>query len=152
MAYSAKDFFRNPLSLKASVIWSGLGTAILLTLAVIMLAMFVATKANAQVFPGQQPQNSFRVCGDMTQMSERLRDKYGETIQMILPNAMSPNVGGQTILTANIETGTWSIVVIGPDYPDLMCMIQNGNDFDPSLFQINPPPDDWAAEDEGDPT
>jgi hypothetical protein len=147
MAYSAKDFIRNPLSLKASVIWNLLWTMAIFAAFAAMLILWAATPAKAQV-----PQNSFAVCDNMQKMSERLRDKYGETIQMILPNAMLPNVNGQTILTANIETGTWSIVVIGPDYPDLMCMIQNGNDFDPSLFQINPPPDDWAAEDEGDPT
>lgn len=48
MAYSAKDFFRNPLSIKASVIWSGLGSLLVLAIIVASLIAWAVTPANAQ--------------------------------------------------------------------------------------------------------
>lgn len=142
MAYSAKDFIRNPLSLKASVIWNLLWTMAVLAALTAMLILWAATPAKAH--------NGFSNCGQMQSVVKRLRDRYGETIQMILPNLSQPNPNGQTILTANIETGTWTMVVTGPDYPDLMCVIQSGNTYNPDLFQIVPPDENFQPEAEGD--
>jgi len=92
----------------------------------------LATSATSQ----QEPMgNHFRVCGPMEPLMSGLVKGYGESIQMVLNNDMSPNEGGQTILTANIETGTWSLIVIGPDYPDLVCIIQSGQGFSHDLIQ-----------------
>ncbi len=86
-----------PLGFRINCFISGL--IWFLIIAGIVIAPMVPVKAQTS------PQNTFMVCDDMQTMSERIRDKYGETIQMILPNLMSPNVNGQTILTANTETG-----------------------------------------------
>lgn len=143
MAYSVKDFIRNPMSLKASVVWNVLWVALLMVIEFALLEQLV-TPANAHV--------GFTNCSSIEQLVANLRNSYGQTIQMVLPNLQQPNVNGQTILTANVETGTWTILVIGPDFPDLMCIVQGGEGYDPDLFQIVPPDEDFKAEVEGDPT
>lgn len=48
MAYSAKDFIRNPMSLKASVIWNVLWTIAIMLALVGMLVIGLVTKLSAQ--------------------------------------------------------------------------------------------------------
>ena len=82
-----------------------------------------------------QQGNDFRVCASVEDTMEILADDYGQSIQMILRNEMEPNAGGATVLFANTETGTWTMIVLSPTHPGLACAIQGGDGFSHDLIK-----------------
>lgn len=83
--------------------------------------------------------NTFSNCFTLEELGRVVAERYGESIQMVLGNDIPPNVGGQTILAGNQETGSWTIFVVGPRFPGLACILQAGEGFGPELFQPQPP-------------
>lgn len=67
------------------------------------------------------------LCGPNATMLEYLRAEYGETVQLTTPRAD----GAIIEVFANLETGTWSILVTEPG--GLTCMKFYGADYEPIL-------------------
>jgi len=88
--------------------------------------------------------NEFNDCYSLEWLTERFAEE-NKNIQMVLENDGMPNPGGQTILVANTNTGEWSMFVIGPDYPDLACVVQYGEGYTAGSLHFIP-------SDEGDDT
>lgn len=81
----------------------------------VILALLVALTGSPAAAQG--------VCVSAKHLSDFLRTKYGE---VAVATGMSQS-GVPVILTANVETGTWSLILRSPE---AACVVMTGKDFE----------------------
>lgn len=132
MAYTVKDFIRNPLSLKASVVWSGFGSLIVLGFLVAALVCFTALKVAAQEDPFADPEftgpvaegdwmvpdDGVTICpifaepGKVTEDCLHIQDQWGPYPDEAMCNRRMDQMGAQFPLIATSQFGIpfWAMV------------------------------------------
>ncbi len=90
--------------------------------AVALLALLAAAPAAAQPAPNR--------CGPHDGLAPFLADGWGE-----VPVAVMLDTEGRLVeMFANLETGTWAVVVTAPS--GTACMVSDGDNYEP----VEPPP------------